>query len=422
MPPENKFATLLKNGAIRGPLLWSVVGRFPLYLVTLALVVLTTSRGTGYGSAGLLLAAYTLGGAALAPVVARRVDVHGQPPLLLITGIVHPLALICLVRASPDAEALQLGCAVVAGATIPPVSGCIRSLWTALPSGREAGFSLEAVLSEVFVIGGPLLLSAVLFWGSPGTALIVGGLLAGVGAIGLATTRASRTWRAEPTERDLLGALRSPGLVWLLAVLACCAVSMGVFNLVLPAFAAEHGSADSVGLIFGAWGVGGVIGGVWYGSRKQHGPAERTFTVGLAALTVATGLPLLAWDNWSMGAALAVGGLAIAPVTAVEYELVARTAPTGTVTEAFTWVITVNVIGSAVGASLGGLLISGYGTWAAFVAAIAALLAGTGVACAVRHRFVRAGGADDEAAAGVPETPAPAATAPVTGASALPQD
>lgn len=398
-PAGNRFLTVLSDKAMRAPLLWSTVGRFPLYLVTLALVVFATSRGTGYGSAGLLLACYTLGGAMLAPVVARRVDVHGQTPLLLLTGVVHPLALIGLVCTAPDARIPQLVCASVAGATIPPVSGCVRSLWSALPSGREAAFSLEAVLSEVFVIGGPLLLSAVLFWGTPATALVVGGLLAGVGAIGFATTQASRNWRAEETESDLLGALRSPGLVRLLAILVCAAVSMGVFNLVLPAFAEEHGSADSIGLIFGAWGIGGLVGGLWYGSRTRDWPAERTFAIGLLILSAFTALPLLAWDNWSMAAALALGGVVIAPVTAVEYELVARTAPSGAITEAFTWVITVNVVGTAVGAQLGGFLVGAYGTWAAFVAAVAALLAGAAVAFAVRHRLT--------ATAGTPGPPHP---------------
>ncbi|WHM37978.1 MFS transporter [Streptomyces sp. BPTC-684] len=392
-PAGNRFLSVLSDKAMRAPLLWSIVGRFPLFLVTLALVMFATSRGTGYGSAGLLLACYSLGGAVLAPIVARRVDVHGQTPLLLLTGVVHPLALIALVCMAPDARLPQLVCVSVAGATIPPISGSVRSLWSALPtSGREAGFSLEAVLSEIFFIGGPLLLSGILFWGTPATALVVGGVLAGVGAIGFATTQASRNWRAEETESDLLGALRSPGLVRLLAVLVCAAVSTGVFNLALPAFAEEHGSADSVGLIFGAWGVGGVVGGLWYGSRTRDWPAERTLAIGLLLLSALTALPLLAWDNWSIGLALALGGLVYAPVTVVQYELVARTAPSGAITEAFTWVITVNVVGTAVGAQLGGLLVGAYGTWAAFVAAVAALLAGTAVAFAVRHRFTAPAG------------------------------
>ncbi|MFE4968351.1 hypothetical protein [Streptomyces sp. NPDC056660] len=46
----------------------------------------------------------------------------------------------------------------------------------------------------------------------------------------------------------------------------------------------------------------------------------------------------------------------------------------------------------APGAQLGGLLVGAYGTWAAFVAAVAALLAGAAVAFAVRHRFTAPAG------------------------------
>jgi predicted MFS family arabinose efflux permease len=102
---------------------------------------------------------------------------------------------------------------------------------------------------------------------------------------------------------------------------------------------------------------------------------------------VFTVLPLLAWDNWSMGAALAIDGLAIAPASAISYELIARTARPDTVTEAFSWAITVNIAGFALGAQLGGLLISPHSTWAAFLAAIVAMLVATAIAFTVRRRF-----------------------------------
>ena len=123
-----------------------------------------------------------MGTAALAPFIARYVDRYGQPPVLLITGVVYPLALIGFVAARAKALAVQLVCTVVAGAAIPPISGCIRSLWAAPGDTERAGLSIEAVLGEVYMIGGPLLFSLVLFFGSAGTALIIGGVMTGAGA------------------------------------------------------------------------------------------------------------------------------------------------------------------------------------------------------------------------------------------------
>lgn len=386
-PAKNMLAAALRSKTMRAPLFWSVIGRFPLYLVTLALVVFTAEHDSNYRSAGLLLASYSLGAAVFAPFIARRVDVHGQPLLLLVTGAIYPLALIAFVLADSRSLATQVACVVIAGAANPPISGCIRSLWSS-PGGIErAGFSIEAVLSEVFVVGGPLLLSIVLFWGSPAVALILGGVLAGAGAIGLAATRASRTWRATTRKRDPLGALRSPGLIWLLVVLLSAAVGSGLYNVGLPAFAHDHGSSASVGLLFAALGVGGILGGLWYGSRTLRWPVELTFSVGLLVIGAGAVLPLLAWNNWSMGVGLALLGLVIAPVTAVSYQLVARTARADNVTEAFTWAITVNIAGAAAGAQLGGILISAYGTRIAFIGAVIAMLMAAAVAFAARHRL-----------------------------------
>ncbi|GAA1371269.1 MFS transporter [Catellatospora chokoriensis] len=400
-PAKNALVAALQDQTMRGPLFWSIIGRSPIYLVAIALVVATTSRGSTYLSAGLLLAGYTLGVALLAPFVARRVDRYGQPSVLLITGIVYPVALIGFVYAANASLTTQLACVVVAGATNPPLSGCIRSLWSTSGSTMErVGLSIEAVLGEIFSIGGPLLLSLVLFWGSADTALILGGLLAGVGAIGFAMTRASRATQAtkaqrEATgERDPLGALRSPGLVRLLFVLATCGIAAGVYNVAVPAFVTAHGSAQDIGLIFGVWGIGGIIGGLWYGSHTLRQPAERAFAVGLLAMGACAALVLLAWDNWSIAAALFLLGAVGAPVTAISYQLVARTARADYVTEAFTWAITVSLAGSAVGAQLGGLVINASDTEATLLAVVVIMVAAAAGAYAMQHRFADAAEAE----------------------------
>ena len=386
---KNSLVAALHNKTMRAPLFWSVIGRFPLYLVSIALVVSTASRDSSYLSAGLLLAGYSLGIAIVAPFVARRVDRYGQTPVLLITGVAYPAALAGFVYIGHRSLGTQLACAVIGGATNPPISGCIRSLWSESESSMErVGLSLDAVLGEVFAIGGPLLFSLVLLWGSASTALIVGGLLAGVGAIGFAATQASRARRAAAiSERDSLGALRSAGLVRLLVVLITAGVATGVYNVAVPAFVNGHGSAHDVGLIFGVWGVGGILGGLWYGSRTLRWPAELAFAIGLLALSACSVLVLLAWSNWSISAALLILGMVEAPATAISYQLVARTARAGYITETFTWAITVSLGGAAVGAQLGGLVVNAYGTRAAFLGVVVVMLLVTAGAYAMRCRF-----------------------------------
>ncbi|WP_430791137.1 MFS transporter [Actinoplanes sp. G11-F43] len=396
-PATNSLVAVLRDRTMRAPLLWSVIGRFPIYMVGLALVISTASRGSGYISAGLLLAGYTLGVALVAPFVARRVDRYGQPPVLLITGVVYPVALVGFVYADQASLPVQLVLVVVAGAMNPPLSGCIRSLWsTAGGHLEQAGLSIEAVLSEVFTIGGPLLLSVVLFWGDEGTALIVGGLLAGVGAIGFATSRASRETQVAHAgqdsveERDRLGALRSPILARMLIVLFGCGLATGIYNVAVPAFAEAHGSAQDIGLIFGIWGVGGIIGGVWYSTHTLRRPPVIAFATGSLIMAACAALVMLAWDNWSIGAALVLLGAVTAPVTAISYQLVSRAARAGYITEAFTWAMTVILGGSAIGSQLGGLIIEATGTRVAFLAVVVVMLSVAAGVYAIRHRFTAA--------------------------------
>ncbi|MEY9894484.1 MFS family permease [Catenulispora sp. MAP12-49] len=380
---------VVRDKVMRTPVFWSMVGRFPLYLVSVAMVVVTASRGLSYLAAGLLLAGYSVGTAALAPFVARYVDRYGQPPVLLITGVIYPLALIGFVAAPAKAVAVQLVCTVVAGAAIPPISGCIRSLWRSASGDRErAGLAIEAVLGEINIIGGPLLFSLVLFFGSAGLALIIGGVMTGAGAIGFATSQAAREHGVTTGKRDPLGALRSGGLVRLLVVLLVAGIATGAYNVEVPAFVDQHGAAHDLGLVYALWGVGGIIGGLWYGSRTLRRPTELVFAGSLLAISAASALVLFAWDNWSLAAALVVLGMIEAPATAISYVLVSRTARADYVTEAFTWAITVTIGGAALGAQLGGLVLNLSGTRAAFLGVVVVMLVVSAIAFAVRGSFV----------------------------------
>ncbi|MFI6683247.1 MFS transporter [Streptomyces sp. NPDC050485] len=388
---ENQILAALRSTSMRAPLFWSVVGRFPFYLVGLALVVFTTSKDTGYLSAGLFLGAYSLGTALFAPLVARRVDRYGQTIVLLATGLVYPVSLIGFVAFQSGSMAVQLACVAVAGATVPPISGCIRTLWRGTEGLEPAGISLESVLFNVFLIGGPLLLSVMLLLASPGAAIVIGGVLAAAGSIGFATTRASRTQPATLSgARDPLGALRSEGLILVLALVACTAVRTGIYNVALPAFADDHGSASGVGVFYAAWGVGGILGGLWYGSRSRRWSVQVSLRVGMVVVSAGALLPVLVWDNWSMGLALVVLGSFEAPMTVILYKIISRTARATHVTEAFTWSSTISLGGSALGAQIGGLLLTSPGTQMAFLCAFTVLLVAVTIAFTTRHRLAKA--------------------------------
>jgi predicted MFS family arabinose efflux permease len=75
-----------------------------------------------------------------------------------------------------------------------------------------------------------------------------------------------------------------------------------------------------------------------------------------------------------MGVLLLFTGFALAPLATTEYALVARLAPAGTQTEAYSWQIVANVMGAAAGSLIAGLLAEEVSVeWA---------LATAGIACA----------------------------------------
>ncbi|MGR4853515.1 MFS transporter [Streptomyces sp. LARHCF252] len=403
------FAAFFRNPDVRAPVVWSALGRMPLYLVSLGLVLYVADRTGSYATAGLVLAAYTVGGAAFGPFIAREVDRRGQRIVLPITGVLFPVLLVGLVYSLPDRIGVTLVWALLAGGAIPPVSGAIRALWgtwLTKESERQAAYAMEAVLAEVFVITGPLLLSLLIAYFSAGTAILVGAVIACLGAVGLSFTKAGRELAVTgDVKRDWAGPLRSRSLVLLFVVLAGCTFALGMFNLAVPAAAEDYGSANAAGVLYACSGIGSALGGVWYGRRKFTAPVEHQLTWGLLAFAVGLGIAALAWDNWSLGVALAVGGVSIAPLSAMEFMLVGRLAPKRTLAEAFTWVMTANAIGMAAGSQVAGLMAEPLGTSAIFGTAAVAALAVTVFGHLVRDRFVEPPAAEeDEAAAEAEES------------------
>src|SRR6266540_3673481 len=99
--------------------------------------------------------------------------------------------------------------------------------------------------------------------------------------------------------------------------------------------------------------VGGLITGTLASSR---GP-ERRVVVLLNAIAVGLS-PLIITTVGILPFALCMllAGVAVAPTIACLYLLIDRSAPPGTVTEAFTWVSSAFTAGSAVGSGLAGSL------------------------------------------------------------------
>ncbi|MER6913558.1 MFS transporter [Streptomyces sp. NPDC000594] len=380
-----RFLRLLTRPHVAGPAWWSVVSRLPVYLMSLAMVLVVREQGGSYAQAGLVSALYTLGMALGSPLVARRVDRAGRRGVLLGTGLVYPTALTALVWATGPATPAQLALAVAAGAALPPANACMRSLWARLPlraDERETAYLWEALLTELLVIGAPLMLAVLMAGGSAGLAVTTVAVLGGIGALGLALTpphpdlaeRERSATKEQDTPGGLFGPLRDPVLLALVAVMAGSAVPIGLMTLAIPAFVDRHGTPGHTGLVYACWGIGSAIGALWLGTSQSRRPVHRRFPWLVLAYAVGTALPLFATSETTLALALALGGAPIALVSACEMNLVGAVADSRFLTEAFTWASLATVLGEAVGQQTGGLLVEPIGPHGVFAVAVAAAL------------------------------------------------
>jgi predicted MFS family arabinose efflux permease len=203
---------------------------------------------------------------------------------------------------------------------------------------------------------------------------IAAAMLIGTGLF--AATPASRTWRPAAGERDWAGALRGSGVRTILGVIGLLAISFGMIEVSVPAVAEQLGSSTLSGLFLSLWSGGSMLGGLIAGALTTGRPPERRVVplLGLVAVGLA---PLAAAVTGVLpfAACMILAGLGIAPAVACLYLLIDRSAPEGTVTEAFTWVTSAFTAGSAIGSALGGSVVQHAGPATAFLVALGAVSA-----------------------------------------------
>ncbi|MFD6426706.1 MFS transporter [Streptomyces sp. NPDC060198] len=385
----------------------TLVGRLPNGIAPIAIVLFTRAEGGSYSLAGGLAAAYGLATAVGQPLLGRAVDLYGQPRVQFPAAVVSALGMVLLALAGLDPLPLAYAAVIVAGVATPPLEGGLRALWPSVLGSREErvhrAYALDAVAQEVMFTAGPLLVTLLVSLWSPAVALLVVNAAGVLGALSVILCEPSRTWRSAPREAHWLGALRSPGLLALLGSLFFVGIALGSITVAGVAYADDQGRESVYGWLMAALGLGALIGGAVYGARQWAGAPERRLR-GLVALLALCYLPLaLTPGVVAMTALAALAGVFLAPSIACSFIVVDRHAPRGTVTEAFSWLVTTIGVGAAAGTAVAGPAVELGGTAWSFavagaggVAALVVLLAtGKVLAVPARERVVAAGSEND---------------------------
>jgi len=386
----DRYRTLFSGPGITRLFLTSLVGRLPIGMSGLAILLLVQGESDSFAAGGMATGCYVAGLACVAPLLGRIIDRNGPRITLLACALLFPASMAALVMAvgSGASTPLILVCAMAAGATFPPVTVCMRTYLRQRIAGDAplaTAYSADSILIEVMFIAGPMLVAVFVAYSSPSAAV---GFAAASGFIGaLLFLGALGEWRIQATrERTLLGPLAQREFVLLIAIVLCYATAFGLTELAVAAAAAQAQRPALAGVFLGLMSAGSAFGGLAYGSRSWRVPLIRQFSITLGVM--GAGLLVLAgpWSVVAFGLLCVFAGVVMAPARIIQSMLVTKTATPEHVTEAFTWSTSGLLAGIGLGMAAGGALVEWGRSPAALCAAGAAALVAAAAAAMMSRR------------------------------------
>lgn len=384
-----RYRALFAVPDVRATMLSSIAGRMPIGLAGLGILLFVQGRAGSFALAGTASALYVLGLGLVAPVLGRLIDRLGPRPVLSTCAVLYPAALVALsALVLTSAHAVWVcAAALIAGATLPPISACIRALYPRLisdPALLQTVYSVDSALVEAVFILGPALVAICVAAGYPEAAVLLAALCAAFGTTLFLRAKAVAQWKAAPRAgRDVLGALRSARLLPLFAVTVLYAVAFGLFEVAVTAHAAAQGAPAGAGVALALASVGSGAGAFVYGARHWRSPLRSQL---LRALVVmAAGMALLVPIDGLVlySAACVFTGVPMATVIATQSLLISRLSPRERLAESFTWSTTCLLVGISAGIAAGGMLAEVFAAHWLLVAASASTMLAAWVAATV---------------------------------------
>jgi MFS family permease len=360
-----------------------LTARFPNGMTSLAILLHIEHVTGSYGSAGLVLAACSVGQAVAGPVTSRWMGLWGMRKVLTITTTICAIALTALALGEMVLPAyMALG--LVAGLSTPPVQSAARTIYPKLVNSRQLTplYSLDASLQEIIWIVAPVLITFVATQiGTVTALLVIVVILVGGGAWFILSPEVGSV--RIPRSRRKLGRvlLKAPVLLatvtGFLLIGACSAVEAGVVSTF------GHGGLEA-GLVLAVFSLGSLAGGLSFG----HVPIGPWSTARrLAIVAVGLSLTTVSLNVWWLGGTLVLAGIGIAPALAVMFAITSASVKFSETAEAYGWIGTGQLIGAAAGSAVAGFLIDGVGSSGAYWAAAAFAVVGLIVAVVFARSF-----------------------------------
>ncbi|MFF5069880.1 MFS transporter [Micromonospora olivasterospora] len=376
---------------LRSLLLVSVLARIPLTATGVTITFhVVLDLGRGYGAAGLVGAAMTVGSAIGGPLLGRLVDRRGLRPVLVVTTVAEG---VFWSTAPALPYPLLLPAAFVAGLLALPLFSVVRQSVAALapPEQRRPAYALDSMSVELSFMVGPALAVALCTTVSSRFTLYAVG--AGIVAAGIALWLMNPPVReAGETDEPAREPRRVPRREWLtprlLAVLAisfAATLVLGGTDVAVVAVLRAGGEVGWTGAVLAGWAAASLVGGFAYGAVSRAVP-PLALVAALSLCTIPVGLGGGHW--WLLGLALVPAGLLCAPSIAATADAVSRLAPAAVRGEAMGLHGSAVTTGVALGAPLAGAVIDATAPLWGFVVTgvVGVLIAAAVLPAELRHR------------------------------------
>jgi MFS family permease len=375
------YLDLLKTPGVGRIIAAQLTARLPSGMLSLAILIHVESILHSYGSAGLVLAATSLGQAIAGPLTSRWMGISGMRRVLTITLIVCSAGVFAIALV-PLTLPLYMIVGLITGLSTPPVQPAVRTIYPKMVNSRQLTplFSLDASAQEIIWIAGPVLTTFVAVQISSALAICVAGVfMVGGGIWFIASPEVDRV-RIPRSKRRFGVVLRQrpvllATITGFLLVGSCAAVEAGVV-------AVFGKGGPEAGIVLAIWAIGSIVGGLALG-HVPIGPwaLARRMVIVFVGLSIA----MLFLNFWWLSIALLIAGIGIAPALAVIFAIVSSSVKFSDTAEAYGWVGTGQLIGAALGSAAAGFLIDGHGPIGGFWAAAGLALIGVLVPTVLRR-------------------------------------
>jgi predicted MFS family arabinose efflux permease len=371
-----RYQEVLRRPHVTRLLVTAMLARLPQGMSGLSVLLLLTPH-VGYAKAGLATGVSVAGAGLSNVLLARAVDRIGARKVLVPSAALYAAAMLSLAAAAHGAYAAQVGICAAIGLVTPPISSVSRGLWSKLLGEEQARviYGLEATAQELVFISGPAAVALIAGLASARTAVVVSGLTGLVGVLAYVTAPPLAGGVAREPRGRRVRVLLGTGVLRYALVGVCLTLGFNMTDIATVDFVGGRRASAGAGVVLAVWSLGSLIGGVSFGA-SNHTVTDRTLARVVAIAAGGLALAALAPDSIGLALILLFSGAAVAPTLARLYTRMGSVAGEGTSTEAFGWLAVGFLVGSSLGATLGGLSVDTVGPrWTFLLAGMAALCA-----------------------------------------------